>query len=79
MSDLSWKVKGQPRPLEPIYSYCLIRLNISSENNDQGFRSFKKINFSKTNPFNCAKMKLKSTRQLHVQRCLLELRNAAFS
>ena len=33
-SDLSWKVKGQPWPLELIYSHCLIRLNISSENND---------------------------------------------
>ena len=34
MSNLSWKVKGQPWPFELIYSYCLIRLNISSENND---------------------------------------------
>ena len=32
MSDLSWKVKGQPWPLEP--SHCLIRLIISSENDD---------------------------------------------
>ena len=28
------KLKGQPGPLELIYSHCLIRLNISSENND---------------------------------------------
>ena len=34
MSELSGKVSGQPRPLELIYSHCLIRLNISSENND---------------------------------------------
>ena len=34
MSDLSWKVKGQHWPFELIYSHCLIRLNISSENND---------------------------------------------
>ena len=36
------KLKGQPWPLELIYSRCLIRLNISSENNDYGFHSFKK-------------------------------------
>ena len=42
MSDLSWKVIGQPWPLELIYSHCLIRLNISSENNDQGFHNFQK-------------------------------------
>ena len=34
MSDLSWKIKGQPWPFELIYSHCLIRWNISSENND---------------------------------------------
>ena len=34
MSDLSWKVKAQPWPLELIYSHYLIKLNISSENND---------------------------------------------
>ena len=30
-------VKGQPWPLELIYSHCLIKFNISSENNDLGF------------------------------------------
>ena len=36
MSDLSWKDKGHGQlwPLELIYSYCLIRLNISSDDND---------------------------------------------
>ena len=53
MSDLTLKVKGQPRPLELIYSHCLIRLNISSENNDKGFHSFTKINFSEIFPFKC--------------------------
>ena len=48
MSDLSWKVKGQPWPLE--LSHCLIRLNIYSENNDLVFHSFKKINFSEIFP-----------------------------
>ena len=33
--------------LKLIYSYCLIRFNISSENNDFGFNSIQKINFSK--------------------------------
>ena len=42
-------LKGQPRPLELIYSHCLIRFNISSENNDFGFYSIQKINFSKKN------------------------------
>ena len=42
MSDLSWKVKGQPWPFELIYSHCLIWLNISSENNDYSFHSFQK-------------------------------------
>ena len=44
MSDLGWKVKGQPWPLE-------LPINISSENNDFGFNLIKKINFStKKNP-----------------------------
>ena len=34
MSALSLKVKGQPWPLEIIYSHCLIGLKILSENND---------------------------------------------
>ena len=33
--------------LKLICSHCLIRFNISSENNDFGFNSIKKINFSK--------------------------------
>ena len=33
--------------LKIIYSHCLIRLNISSENNDFGFNKIQKINFSK--------------------------------
>ena len=52
MSNLIWKVKSQPWPLEPIYSHCLIRLNISSENNDLGFHSFQKINFQKFSHLN---------------------------
>ena len=40
MSDLGWKVKGQPWPLE-------LPLNILSKNNDFGFNSIKRINFSK--------------------------------
>ena len=39
---LNLKVEG---PLELIYSHCLIRLNISSENNDYGFYSFQKSTF----------------------------------
>ena len=38
-------LKGQS--LELIYSRCHIRLNISSENIEFGFNSFKKMNFSK--------------------------------
>ena len=40
MSDLGWKVKSQPWPLE-------LPLNISRENNDFGFNSIEKVNFSK--------------------------------
>ena len=32
--------------LELIYSHRLIQINISSENNDFGFSSFQRINFS---------------------------------
>ena len=35
--------------MELIYSHCLIRLNISSENNDFGFNIFHKINFAHLN------------------------------
>ena len=37
--------------LKLIYSHCLIRFHISSENNDFGFNSFQKINFSKNFTF----------------------------
>ena len=50
MNDLGWKVKGQPWPLELIYSHCLISLNIWSDYNDFGFNKFQKIIFSKKNP-----------------------------
>ena len=53
MSNLSWKVKGQPWPSELINSNCLIRFNISSENNDFGFNSIQKNIFSKNFPFKC--------------------------
>ena len=58
MSELSRKVKGQPRPLELIYSNYLIRLYISSENNDVGFHSFKKISFSEIFPFKCIRKQI---------------------
>ena len=45
-------LKGQPWPLELVFSHGHIRLNIPSENNDIGFSSFKKINFSKIPHFN---------------------------
>ena len=32
-----------------IYSHCLIRFNISSENNDFGFNSIQKVNLKKNN------------------------------
>ena len=48
--QLSWKVKGQPWPLELIYGHCLIRLNISSENNDFGFNSIQKNQLFKKIP-----------------------------
>ena len=34
------------------YCHCLIRFNISSENNDFGFNSIQKINFSKNSHLN---------------------------
>ena len=51
MSDLGWKVKGQPWPLKLIYSHCLIRLNISSENN-LASTVFKKSTFLKKSHLN---------------------------
>ena len=36
-------LKGQPSPLELIYSHYLFRLNIPSDYNDFGFNSFQKI------------------------------------
>ena len=39
--------------LKLIYSHCLIRFNISSENNDFGFNSIQKINFLKNFTFKC--------------------------
>ena len=39
---------------------CHIRLNISSENNDIGFISFQKINFSTISPFKCIKKQIGS-------------------
>ena len=47
MSNLGWKVKGQPWPLELIYSHCLIKFYISSKSNDLGLYRIQKINFSK--------------------------------
>ena len=38
---------------ETFYSLCLIRFNMSSENNAFGFNSIQKINFSKNFPFKC--------------------------
>ena len=48
MRDIQFglKAKGQPWPLKLIYRHCLIRYNISGENNDFGFNSIQKINFS---------------------------------
>ena len=43
---------------ELIYSHCLIRFNISSENNDFGFNSIQKINFSKNFLFKCIRKKI---------------------
>ena len=45
MSDLGWKVKGQPWPLKLIFLET--RFNISSENNDFGFHSIKESTFQK--------------------------------
>ena len=45
MSDLGWKVKGQPWPLE-------LPLNISSEYNDFSFNSIKKSTFQKNSNLN---------------------------
>ena len=52
LRDFGWKVKGQPWPLELIYSHFLIRFNISSENNDFGFNSIQKINIQKNSHLN---------------------------
>ena len=39
---LAKKVRGQPWPLEIIYTHCLITFNISSENNDSVSNSIRK-------------------------------------
>ena len=58
MSDLGWKVKGQPLPLQLINSHCLIRLNISSDYNDFGFNIFKKKTSLKKIPFECIRKQI---------------------
>ena len=47
-----------PWPLKLIYSRCLIMFNISSENNDFGFNSIQKINFSKNVPIKCIRKQI---------------------
>ena len=51
MTDLGQKVTCQPSPLEPIYSHCLIRLNISIFMTF-ALTVFKKNIFSKKSYFN---------------------------
>ena len=46
-----------PLTLKLIYSHCLIRFNISSKNNDFGFNSIQKINFSKNSHLNANESK----------------------
>ena len=58
MSDLGWKVKGQPWPLKLIYSHCLIRFNISSENNDFGLNCFQKSTLQIKIPFKCIRKQI---------------------
>ena len=58
MSNLAERSKVNLDLLELIYSHCLIRLNISSENNDFGFNSIQKINFSKKFPFKCIRKQI---------------------
>ena len=41
--------------LKLIYSHCVIRFNLSSENNDIGLNSIQKINFSKNFTFICSR------------------------
>ena len=51
-------LKGQPSPLELVYSHCLIRLHISSDYNDFGFNSFKKkTSFQKNSHLNSLESK----------------------
>ena len=52
MSDFGWNVKGQPWSLKLIYSNCLIRFNISSDNNDFGYNSIQKTTFQKISHLN---------------------------
>ena len=47
MIDPTCKVKCQLCPFELSYSHCLIRLNISNENNDLGYHRFEKSTFQK--------------------------------
>ena len=56
MRDLGRKVKGQP--LKLIYSHCLIRFNISSENNDLASTVFKKSTFPKKFAFKCIRKQI---------------------
>ena len=45
-------LKSKVDLLKLIYSHCLIKFNISSENNDFGFNSIQKINFKKKSHLN---------------------------
>ena len=51
-------LKGQPWPLKLIYSHCLIRFNISSENNVFGFISIQKNQLLKKIPFKCIRKQI---------------------
>ena len=50
-------LKGQPSPLELIYSHCLIRFNTSSENNDFGCWVLKKSTFQNVSNLNALESK----------------------
>ena len=59
MNDLGRKVKCHIQPLYLIYRHCLIRFNISSDNNDFDFNSIKKSKFSKYFPFKCIRKQIR--------------------
>ena len=58
MSALADRSKVNLHPCNLFIAIVTLENSISSENNDFGFHSFQKINFSKISPFKCIRKQI---------------------